>query len=145
MKIRIKGVGSFTCKRKDMLRGLEPDKCWYIRSLDAIRGILDIDLDIHPPPDLALEVDITHSSLDRLGIYESLRIPELWRLEHGKIHVYILNAQNRYTEVAQGLAFPGVPIAEIVRFMEVRVNEDDTAAYDAVQSWVSDVLKLSVA
>jgi len=66
------------------------------QNFDRVRGLRRIDLSRDPPPDLAVEVDITHSSLDRMGIYERLGIPELWRLEGELIRVYLLNADGRY-------------------------------------------------
>src|SRR5260370_1533805 len=63
---------SMTCRRKDLDRGLEPDACFYIASEPLIRGKSHIDLNVDPPPDLAIEVDITRSSVDRLAIFASL-------------------------------------------------------------------------
>ena len=37
-----------------------------------------LDLTVDPPPDLAIEVDISRSSIDKLGIYADLGVPELW-------------------------------------------------------------------
>ncbi len=38
MNLDIKRLGSMTCKREDMLRGFEPDSCFYIQNLDKIYG-----------------------------------------------------------------------------------------------------------
>lgn len=63
--IGIYGVGSATLSRSDLEQSVEPDCCFYTRSRERIRGKRRIDLDVDPPPDLVVEVDITHPSLDR--------------------------------------------------------------------------------
>ena len=51
-----------TCDRQDLARGLEPDQCYYIQNEGKVWGKDHIDLQIDPPPDLAIEIDITSSS-----------------------------------------------------------------------------------
>ena len=77
--IAIAGYGSMTFKRRKFLRGLEPDECYWIANEAQMRGRDHIDLRVDPPPDLVLEIDIFHSSLDRMGIYGILGVPEVWR------------------------------------------------------------------
>ena len=66
-------------RRKRHQKGLEPDDCFWIAHEAEVRGKTIIDLRTDPPPDLAIEVDISRSSLDRMGIYAKLRVPEVWR------------------------------------------------------------------
>src|SRR6266542_2342019 len=42
--------GSVTMRRKSLKRGLEPDKSFWIAHEADVRGIEDLDLQIHPPP-----------------------------------------------------------------------------------------------
>src|SRR5256885_179871 len=72
-------AGSTTFVRRKMKRGLEPDQCFYIAHAPEVRGKTKIRLAIDPPPDLAIEIDVTSSSVDRMGIYAKLRVPEIWR------------------------------------------------------------------
>ncbi|HWE40584.1 MAG TPA: Uma2 family endonuclease [Isosphaeraceae bacterium] len=74
LDIPIKGGGSTTFRREDLDRGLEPDECYWIANQPRIAGEREIDLAIEPPPDLAIKVDITSSSLDRQGIYTALGV-----------------------------------------------------------------------
>jgi len=62
-------AGSTTFKREDLERGFEPDSCFYVQHAEQIAGKKRLDLTVDPPPDLVLEVDITHSSLDKLSIF----------------------------------------------------------------------------
>src|SRR5215470_14554746 len=59
LDLDIRSLGSTTFKRKDVLRGFEPDSCFYLQNAPAIRGKTRLDLSIEPPPDLVIEIDIT--------------------------------------------------------------------------------------
>src|SRR5208337_1637637 len=73
--------GSTTLGREVINRGLEPDECFYISSARKIRDSKNIDLEFDPPPDLAIEIDITGNSGRRLSIYGVLKIPEVWQFD----------------------------------------------------------------
>ena len=55
-------LGSTTLK-KPTEHGLEPDQCFYIQHEAAVRGKKCLDLASDPPPDLALEVDLTSARI----------------------------------------------------------------------------------
>ena len=76
--IEIKSAGSTTLKLKSANRGIEPDNCYYIQNELAFRGKQTLDLSTDLPPDLAIEIDITSSSINKLDIYSALGVPELW-------------------------------------------------------------------
>ena len=98
LAIPIKGAGSTTFKREDLERGLEPDSCFYLANERRIRGKRELDLTIDPPPDLAIEIDITSSSLDRQGIYAALGVPEIWRFDGESLRVYQLQPDGTYPQ-----------------------------------------------
>ena len=77
----IRSLGSTTWSRADLQKGLEADECYYIQNEQAIRGKDRIDLTVDPPPDLAIEVDNTSSSINRMAIYAALGVPEVWRFD----------------------------------------------------------------
>src|SRR5262249_6275318 len=71
-------AGSTTFKREDLERGFEPDSCFYVQHAEQITGKKRLDLSVDPPPNLVLEVDIPHPSLDKLSIFAAVGVPELW-------------------------------------------------------------------
>ncbi|HBY78532.1 MAG TPA: hypothetical protein DEG47_16345, partial [Cyanobacteria bacterium UBA11148] len=79
MDIEFWSLGSTTFKNQEMLKGIEPDDCFYIQNEAAVRGKNTLDLTVDPPPDLALEIDVT--SRTNSSVYEALGVPELWRFE----------------------------------------------------------------
>ncbi len=78
--LEVRSLGSRTCHREDLAKGLEPDQCYYIQHEALVRGVEQIDLTQYPPPDLAVEIDIASSSLDRMAIYAALGVPKLLAL-----------------------------------------------------------------
>lgn len=82
----------------------------------AARGKRHIDLRVDPPPDLAIEVDIASSSLDRMSIYATLKVPEVWHLDALGLKFFVLDAGGEYVESAQSLAFPCIAPADLLSF-----------------------------
>src|SRR5258706_8930690 len=75
----VESRGSTTFKKKSLSKGAEPDTCFYVQNASRIIGILKIDLSADPPPDIAVEVDVSHRSKTKLAIYERFGVPEICR------------------------------------------------------------------
>jgi Uma2 family endonuclease len=110
LDIEFRSLGSTTFK-KSQTQGLEPDQCFYIQNEAAIRGKKRLDLVIDPPPDLAIEIDIT--SRTHPSIYEALGVPELWRFDQGRLQINVLQ-DGSYALVAESLNFPGLSLGEVL-------------------------------
>jgi Uma2 family endonuclease len=135
----LQGGGSTTFRRQDLERGLEPDECYYIRHASLIRGPREIDLTTDPPPDLAIEVDITRSSLDRMGIYASLGVPEVWRCDGSTLQVFHLQVsgdRREYVRADRSLSFPTVPIDRLFGLLVATQNQNEIGLLRAVRAWV---------
>lgn len=128
-------LGSTTWKRQDLLAGVEPDNCFYFQNESVIRGKLDFDLTKDPPPDLVLEIDVTHKSLDRFPIYARLGVPEIWRYEKGQIKIYQLQG-NRYVETSTSLIFPVIPVQQIIPFIQQHRAAGKKSMRRAFRDWV---------
>ena len=92
MNLPDKSLGSTTMKQKKKARGAEPDDCFYIENVAKVRGLRRLDLTTDPPPDLAVEIDVTHPSLDKMSIYAALGTPECWRFDGRQVQFYRLSA-----------------------------------------------------
>jgi Uma2 family endonuclease len=100
-------LGSTTFKREDLQKGLEPEACFYLVNAEQMRGRTQIDLRVDPPPDLVIEIDLTHSTLDKLLIYAQLGVPEIWRYRGKRVAILVLR-EGTYQEQPQSEALPGV-------------------------------------
>jgi Uma2 family endonuclease len=115
-KQRWEPLGSTTFKREGMKAGIEPDDCFYIQNYKAVIGKNRLDLTVDPPPDLALETDLT--SKTEIDAYEALRVPEVWIYQGGKLKINVLQAGS-YVESETSPIFSGIAVVEIIpRFMQ---------------------------
>jgi Uma2 family endonuclease len=134
--LEIVAGGSVTLRRRRRQRGLEPDRCCWIASEPQIRGKSRLDLRVDPPPDLAIEVDTTHSSLDRMKIYAALGVPEVWRLDGGVLTFHLLGARRRYSDSPVTLAFPQITPADLTRFLNQRSTLGENATVQQFRLWL---------
>jgi Uma2 family endonuclease len=118
--------GSTTFKRDDLLRGIGPDECYYLQNASAVRGKSEIDMSRDPPPDLAVEVDISQSSLDKLTICAALGIAEVWRYDGQSMQVFVLGRKRQYKAVARSRVLPGFPLDETNRLLGERGSTSET-------------------
>lgn len=119
-------VGSTTLKREDLDCGLEADESFYLRSHSLIRDVAHLDMSADPPPDLAVEIEISRSALNRLAIYDALGVPEIWRFDGKILKVLVRQADGTYRESAEGEAMPWISIEEIRQFVVEEDHRDDT-------------------
>lgn len=128
--------GSTTFKRKDMAHGIEPDNCFYIQNHALMVGKTRIDLTIDPPPDLAIEIDVT--SKTQLSAYEALKVPELWCYVDRKLQINVLR-DGQYIQVETSPIFPDLSaIAGITKFVEMSRTVGTSPALRAFRQWVRE-------
>jgi Uma2 family endonuclease len=119
---------STTFRRRRQRRGLEADNSYWIANEPRVRGKESIDLRVDPPPDLAIEVDVTRSSLNRMSIYAVLGVPEVWRLDEDTLTFELLQPSGRsYAPSSTSLAFPLVTPADLMTFLALRTQMDENA------------------
>lgn len=129
--------GSVTMRRRRAERGLEADRCFWIANAPRMAGVRRLDLRRDPPPDLAVEVDVTRSSLDRMAIYATLRVPEVWRLDGDTLTFHILNDQGAYDLAEHSLSFPLVTPPELFGFLQqARVAGDQNPVLNQFREWI---------
>ncbi len=130
-------IGSTTFKNQLMAQGIEPDQCFYIKNEAVIRGKKRLDLTIDPPPDLALEIDIT--SRTHLDIYQDLKVPEVWRFENGILQINILQ-DGVYVESKSSLNFPNLPLIPVIpQYLEKSRTMGRNATLKAFRNWVNSL------
>ena len=137
--IEIKSAGSTTLKLKSANRGIEPDNCYYIQNEIAFRVKQTLDLTTDLPPDLAIEIDITSSSINKLAIYSALGIPEIWRY-NGRVLQFYQLVENQYLEREFSYAFPLVSAIEISEFIEQSKTIGEVALIKLFRAWVRNKL-----
>ena len=127
---------SVTLKSEAVERGIEADNCYWIANEELVRAKEEIDLDVDPPPDLFVEVEVTRTVLDRLDICSKLGIPEVWRIEGGEIKILIRDADGAYSETDESSSFPGFPVKEIAPFLKRKTGVDYLTHMRQFRDWV---------
>jgi Uma2 family endonuclease len=131
-----KSLGMSTLRRDDLEKGLEPDRCYYLENEPRVRGRLTLDFTVDPPPDLAIEVEVSSSVEKRMGIYAALRVPEVWRYRDDALTVNQLQQNGEYAVVERSRFFPQVPINELVRFVHEYDRMGERELMKSFREWV---------
>jgi Uma2 family endonuclease len=129
-------LGSTTYFENTLEKGLEPDECYYIANEALVRGKNRIDLTIDPPPDLAIEIDISYRAIKRESIYAAMKVPEVWRYDGKQIDCLVLNESGTYDIVPHSKAFPFLPVPELKRFMDMVPQVGENTMLRAFRDWV---------
>jgi Uma2 family endonuclease len=128
-----------TTFRKTPVGGFEGDASFYTFNADRIRGLRDIDLSIHPAPDLILEVDISNRRMDKKELYAGCGVSEFWRFhESDGVEAFALE-DGAYVEIDASRIVRGLPISVVNGFVE-RMKQGDKrpAIVLSVQKWLRD-------
>lgn len=128
--------GSTTLKKSARKKGLEPDKCFWLKHEKEMRGKKEWSTLGDPPPDLAVEIDITRSWLDREGIYAALGVPEIWNFDGSTFRVLVLGANGKYREKSKSLAFPWLPIDGFAQFVTMLGGTDEVSLIRKFTEWL---------
>lgn len=135
--IEIQSIGSTTLRKEEKEKGLEPDECYYIAHEAEVRDKPDYDPDRDPPPDLAIEVDVTHSSVDRMPIYAALGVPELWRASRDGVRFYELSPDRGYQPIPHSIAFPQLePVVLWDTLQEITSKPETTLVHEFVERFL---------
>lgn len=136
LNLNLKSTGSVTCKRPDLLRGVEPDSSFYIQNEPLMRHQQNLDLTQDPPPDLVIEVDYTSASVDRMPIYLALGIVEVWRYEEPVMQIYQLR-EGVYVPCDLSPTFANLPLTtEIPRFLQESLKIGEIPMIRSFRGWV---------
>jgi Uma2 family endonuclease len=128
-------AGSMTIKRPDLESGKEPDSCYYIANESAVRGKTKLDFTQDPPPDLAVEIDITSSSLNQLALYATLGVGEVWRYNGSELIFYQLQS-GKYTIVDRSPTFPILSPDRVLEFLADCQADGINQAVKNLRKWI---------
>jgi len=138
LEIECKSTGSMTIRRPDLLKGVEPDESYYLANEAAVRHKEELDFTIDPPPDLAVEIDISRDSRLRRRVLAGLGIPEVWRHDGRRLEILVPDAKGEYRHVAESDAFPGLRSEDLDRFIAQRNTVSELQLLRAFRDWIRD-------
>jgi Uma2 family endonuclease len=135
MGLRIKTMGSTTMNYPNLKKGAEPDKAYYIQNQSLVKG-RNVDFSQDPPPDLLVEVDISHTDISKNQFYASIGVPEFWRFNGKILNIFQLQ-ENVYVEVEVSPTFTQVSKESLYLFLD-RAKEDEIEAVRSLRLWCKE-------
>jgi Uma2 family endonuclease len=132
MGMRLKTMGSTTMNYPQLRKGAEPDNAYYIQNQPLVKG-RTVNFSQDPPPDLVVEVDITHTDIAKNQFYATLGVLEFWRFNGRIWRVYQLQ-QEVYVELERSPTFPCVPKQRLYTFLE-QAKDDEIEAVQSLRAW----------
>lgn len=132
--MNLKCMASTTLRREKLKKGAEPDKCYYIQNEPLVRG-RTVDLEKDPPPDLVVEIDITHTDIDKNVLYASMGVPEFWRFNGSELTIYQLE-QDQYREVDRSPTFAWASKDVFYHFLKQGKKVGEAQAIRELKGWV---------
>ena len=144
LRTPVVGVGNVTLRRATRRRGLEPDAGYYVQRAAVVQPIWDRDLNFEtdPPPDLAVEVEISRRSVPKLPVYAALGVPEVWRWDGESLTALHLGPAGQYAEATASLAFPSLPPALLTSYLARAATVDETTLCLELFAW-ADAARLA--
>ncbi|MEZ6074210.1 MAG: Uma2 family endonuclease [Pirellulaceae bacterium] len=95
-----------TFQRDDLEKGFEPDECWWIAHEEQVRRKTEFDFKIDPAPDLAVEIEMSRSLVNRISIYAAIGVAEIWRFD-GSSCGFVTCSPMGHTKIARAVClFP---------------------------------------
>jgi len=128
--------GSMTFQRADLEQGFEPDDCFWIEHELQLRGRRDYHPTNDSPPDLLIEIEVSRSEIDRMAIYATMGIPEVWRIDAQQLIIEVLQPDQTYQQSTSSRSFPNLPITELTRFLPRSPQDDSLTLIRALRNWV---------
>jgi Uma2 family endonuclease len=136
--LELEKFGGTTWRRRKLLQGLEADCCYYVTNADRIIGKKRIDLDTDPPPDIALEIDITTESFSKFHIYAALNVNEVWLYDGKKEQLKFFQLTGKsYHQINESNVLSGLRPVMIEKALEQNKTEGQTASLDAFRRQLS--------
>ena len=141
LHIDVRSGGQMTFRRKDLKRGLEPDECWWIVHEPQMRTRDGFDPHHDPPPDLAIEVEISNPLLDKFSIYAELGVPEIWRFDGQQLRFWERKEDNSYQPVDTSIAFPFLRPEHLPPYLRINDQASETNRLHQFAEWLRAKVK----
>ncbi len=125
LELDIKTMGSTTLNYPRFHKGAEPDNAYYIQNALAVEG-RNVNFSQDPPPDLVVEVDITHTDILKNKFYAQLGVPEFWRFDGRILRIYQLQNET-YVEVDRSPTFEQIPKDWLYDFLDTAKKKERLA------------------
>ncbi len=144
LKIPWEDAGQATFRRKETNAGLEGDKTFYLAgNAELMKGPRNIDLTLQPPPDLAIEVEVSHSDDAAMDAWGRLGVAEIWRFDpvSEEFRFWIRQVDGSYSIADCSLAFPILVAADVLDQMRRASELGASEWHIQLREWVQNLIR----
>ena len=138
MDIPCRSLGASTWMSSELSKGLEADECYYILNHHRVCRRRRVDLEVDPPPDLAVETEISRSVVGRLRIYAALGVPEVWRWRRKGLTAHSLGTEGKYVAREFSLNLPMLRVKELEPFLDFERSANESVWIRKFRAWVRE-------
>ncbi|NUQ65542.1 MAG: Uma2 family endonuclease [Pirellulales bacterium] len=138
LDIDIQSCRAMTCRREDLERGFEPDNSYYVKNEPLVWQKLELDLSVDPPPDLAIEVDLSTDSFKKMPLCAVFGVPEVWRYDGRTLEVFELGPERQYLPRTSSPSFPRLPLLEVQRLLGQVGLVRENALVRSFRTWIRE-------
>jgi Uma2 family endonuclease len=134
--LTLESAGSTTFRRKLKRKGVEPDACFFVQNAEKVIGQSEtLDPENYPVPDVAVEIDVTHGSLDKFSIYAALEVPEIWLFDGKQLAFYELGGE-KYHQISNSRALPKLSAEFLNDFLQISKKKGQFFAVKNFRKWL---------
>lgn len=131
--IEILSMASVTVKRSDLQKAYEADESYYVTNMAQVLKKEELDFEVDPAPDLVVEVELTSPAIDKMELFATMQVREVWRHDGTAVQFYrLVNGQCEC--IPESLELPGLDSALINRFLDQRLQTGETTWIRAFRS-----------
>ena len=118
--------------------GIEPDHCFWLNHWAVVNGKSRIDLVTDPPPDIAIEVDVTNFT--DVADYQPFNVAEVWLIRGHTLKIFVLTPEG-YVQVDSSQFFPGIAMSSLYQQVLTAVA-DGASPPRAIRSVITQFFSL---
>jgi Uma2 family endonuclease len=136
-------AGQATFRREDSGAGVEGDRTYYFGpNAERMLGPQNIDLTTQPPPDLTIEVEVTHPADEAMKVWGRLGVPEVWRFDAdaGTLRFWLRREDGTYSAIARSAGLPVLEPGDVLGQLRQAEELGSARWYAQLDGWVRDVL-----
>jgi Uma2 family endonuclease len=131
----LESCGSANFQEEQLGKAAAPDTCFYVENAVRIIGKDQIDLGADPPPDIVVEIDVSHESTRKLAFHAARGVPEVWRYDGERVRIYHLTGR-LYLEAPASAAFQMLTANALTLFLEQSKTGGQSASLRSFREWL---------
>jgi len=136
--------GEATYRRRERNAGLEGDRTFHLRAnAERMRGGRNYDFAVDPPPDLAIEVEVSHPADDAINAWGKVGVPEVWRFDAASFTCSFWKRRDdgTYEQTDRSMALPMLSPVDVVELIELAQETGTGPWLIELPGWVDRVIR----